>query len=784
LTDEQRVQKLLDEISDSGSTPEEVCGDCPELLPEVRRRWERICAVEAQLDVLFPTPGINANAETSAQRHAGADLPRIPGYEVEGLLGRGGMGIVYKARQLRLNRFVALKMLATGAYAGPPERSRFQREAEAVASLRHANIVSIYDVGDHEGWPYYTMELLEGGSLAQALKGTPQPALQAAGLLATLAEAMQVAHQAGIVHRDLKPANILLTADGTPKVADFGLARHFDEEPALTQSGARMGTPSYMAPEQVIGKSATIGPAADIYALGALLYDLLTGRPPFRAETTAETERQVVAEEPVPPVRLNPKVPRDLETICLTCLHKDPVRRYASAGALAADLRRFLEGRPICARRISPLERGLRWCRRNPAGAALALTVLVLVGLSVGGALWVQRQQLERRIEAEVRRGRARLAIEAALRHQEDLRERALWEDAKLELGLAEARLSDAASDELRLRLARAHSELEQAIRAEAEDPGLVLRMAKAEAELGRAARVEALLERATSRQPRDPNTWVQCGLVWDGLGRTDHAAADFARAIDLLPRDRFFASPRSYLILELAGHERVFSALLEARPDDKQLWIGRARYHTLRDRWRRAAADYARGIEPVASPGTQEYYEFACILLLVQDKARYRGLIQTLRDRVEETKDPRLAYELARACIITPEMAANPDQVVRWARMAAESAPLAWHSHVLGAAYYRAGDFEQALRWLANSLEHTWDIGQPLNQLIQAMIHSRMGHAERAAALFKESLRRCEEMESGRADGAVPAIFAADWMTIQIYRGEVETLLFGNGTR
>ena len=178
-------------------------------------------------------------------------------------------------------------------------------------------------------------------------------------------------------------------------------------------------------------------------------------------------------------------------------------------------------------------------------------------------------------------------------------------------------------------------------MRAEAEDPGLVLRMAKAEAELGRAGRVEALLERATSRQPRDPNTWVQSGLVRDRLGRTDQAAADFARAIELLPRDRFFASPRSWLILELAGHERVFSALLEARPDDKHLWIGRGRYHALRDRWRQAAADYARGIEPVASPGTDEYYEYACLLLLVGDKGRYRGLIQTLGEPGRRNEGP-----------------------------------------------------------------------------------------------------------------------------------------------
>jgi tetratricopeptide (TPR) repeat protein len=779
VADDPRVERLLDEISDSGGTPEEVCSEWPELLPEVRQRWVQMCAVKAELDALFPTPG--PDAVISAPRGSGTELPRIPGYDVEALLGRGGMGVVYKARHLGLNRFVALKMLITGAYAGPQERARFQREAEAVASLRHANIVSVYDVGEHEGWPYFTMELLEGGSLARSLAGTPQSARQAAALLAPLGEAVQAAHQAGIVHRDLKPANILFAADGTPKIADFGLARHFDGEPALTPSGDRIGTPSYMAPEQVIGKADTIGPAADIYALGAVLYEMLTGRPPFRADTLTETERQVIAADPVPPTRLNPKVPRDLETICLKCLHKDPKRRYPDAGELVTDVRRFLEGRPIRARRTGPLEHAWRWCRRNPAGAALAAMILAFAGLCVGAALWVQRQQLERRHEVELRREQARMEIERALGQQEDLREQGRWEDAKVELALAESRLPDAGSDELESRLARAHSELDQAMRAESDDPGIVLRMAKAEAELGRAARVEALLHRAIARQPRDPNTWVQSALVRDRLGRTDQAVVDFARAMELLPRDRFFASPWSRLILELAGHERVFSALLEARPDDKPLWIGRARYEALRDRWRAAAADYAHGIEPVPAPDTQEYYEYACVLVLVGDKARYRGLIQTLREQVEKAKDPRLAYELARACTITPDMPADPRRVIEWARLAAESASLAWHSHVVAAANYRAGDDEAALRWVADSLVRPWDMGRALNQYLLAMIHRHMGHAERAAALLEEASRIDEEMEARRVDGAVPAVFAADWMTIQIYRREAEALIRPN---
>ncbi len=398
---ESLIHQLLDEISDSGRTPEDVCGAWPELLPEVRRRWRQMCAVEAEMDALFPLSGPGPTAETSPSPQGGADLPRIPGYDVEALLGRGGMGIVYKARHRSLNRPVALKMLRAGAYAGPPERTRFQREAEAVASLRHANIVAVYDVGDHEGCPYFTMELLEGGSLAQALAGTPQPARQAAALLITLAEAVQAAHRAGIVHRDLKPANILLTAEGTPKVADFGLARHFDGEAALTLSGTRMGTPSYMAPEQVVGKAGTIGPATDIYALGALLYEMLTGRPPFRGETAIETERQVIHEEPVSPSRLNTKVPRDLETICLKCLSKEPQRRYASAAALADDLRRFGEGRPIAARPVARPERVVRWVRRNPTATALIVTAALLVGLASAAGLREWGLAMRRRAELE-----------------------------------------------------------------------------------------------------------------------------------------------------------------------------------------------------------------------------------------------------------------------------------------------------------------------------------------------------------------------------------------------
>jgi serine/threonine-protein kinase len=459
MADQPRVQELLDEILDSERTPEEVCGDCPEMLPEVRKRWQQMRVVQAELMALFPTPGSVPGADTPFPWHSGTQLPRIPGYEVDGLLGRGGMGVVYKARHLRLNRTVALKMLLAGAYAGPHELVRFQREAEAVAGLRHANIVQVYDVGDHEGRPYFTMEFIEGGSLAQELAGIPQPARQAAALAAALAEAVEVAHQGGIVHRDLKPANILLAADGTPKISDFGLARRVDGGAEPTQSGSPLGTPSYMAPEQARGTARAIGPAVDVYALGAILYELLTGRPPFRAETAAETVLQVIYQEPAPPSRLNAKVPRDLETVCLNCLHKEPERRYASAAALADDLRRFQEGRPIRARPLGWGGRLWRWGRRKPAAAALVATALALVALALGGGLWLERQQAERRAETAHQEGRARQAVEAALQQAAALQEQGRWPEARAALEAAPSLLDASAPADLRERVRQARAD-------------------------------------------------------------------------------------------------------------------------------------------------------------------------------------------------------------------------------------------------------------------------------------------------------------------------------------
>jgi eukaryotic-like serine/threonine-protein kinase len=385
MASDQRVFELLEEMLNSGRTAEEVCAACPELLPEVRRRWQTFRLIDEEVAALLPDSNTHHDPNGIHPPNVTGELPQIPGYRVDSVLGFGGMGVVYHAWHLRLNRPIALKMLLAGAQARPTELKRFLREAQAVAALRHPNIVQVYDVGEVSGRPFFTMEFIEAGSLAEQILGVPQAARQTAALVATLADAIHVAHRHGIVHRDLKPANILLTKDGTPKVTDFGLALRLEGDGGLTLSGMPMGTPSYMSPCQARGDKSAMGPSTDIWALGAILYELLTGRPPFRAESPTATLQQVVADEPVPPARLNSQVPRDLQTICLKCLQKEPLGRYATAADLAADLNRFLRHEPIRARPVGPVGRLARWAQRHPGPAALsgALATTALVAVSV-----------------------------------------------------------------------------------------------------------------------------------------------------------------------------------------------------------------------------------------------------------------------------------------------------------------------------------------------------------------------------------------------------------------
>jgi serine/threonine protein kinase len=337
-----------------------------------------------------PTLGPERDSAGSAEGPLGsAPLLEVPGYEVLEEVGRGGMGVVYKARQVQLGRLVALKMIQSGVGADAEERRRFRIEAEAVARLQHPGIVQIHSVGEHEGHPFLVLEFVAGKSLAQRLDGKPWPARDAAGLVEDLARAVHYAHERGIVHRDLKPANVLLAAPAkpqaaegsaacglaevTPKITDFGLAKFLDRATQQTQTGHILGTPQYMAPEQAAGQNNQVGPATDVYALGATLYELLTGRPPFQGESFLTVLEQVRHDEPQPPRRLRRDVPRDLETICLKCLAKPPEKRYGSALALAEDLRRWREHEPITARRPGWGERLLLGARRRPAAAGGAV---------------------------------------------------------------------------------------------------------------------------------------------------------------------------------------------------------------------------------------------------------------------------------------------------------------------------------------------------------------------------------------------------------------------------
>lgn len=448
-----RVHQLLEDLMDSGRAPEEVCHAHPELLPEVRQRWQRIQLLMDEAEVVFPVKRadqINLDEFKAAHRRT----PTVPGYEVLEVLGHGGMGVVFSARHQQLNRIVAIKMLRGGEHAAPRELASLVKEAQSIAQLQHPNIVQVHDVGELDGLPYFTMEFVAGGSLTQKLAGQPQAAMKSAQWVSILARAVHAAHDRGVVHRDLKPGNILIGDNGTLKIADFGLARRFTaNDDTVVSSFSRVGTPSYMPPEQALGTPAAFLPTADIYALGAILYELLTGRPPFRGDSPAETERQVINDQPVPPQRLNPKTPRDLQTICLKCLQKSHQRRYPTANELADDLDRFQRGEPIHARRVSYTERTLQWVRRKPTAAALLATACVLIGLSFAAGAFHLQQRAQHRAEL---RGDVNMALTQA----KNLRQKYHFGEATGLLRQAGQRLGPAGPDDLRQQVQQAAADL------------------------------------------------------------------------------------------------------------------------------------------------------------------------------------------------------------------------------------------------------------------------------------------------------------------------------------
>jgi serine/threonine protein kinase len=381
---ESQIDELLQrwqQRHQSGETlsVEELCRECPDLTEDVRRRIERESASGGETLGALTTP------EAGSVESRATSWPRLDGYIIEGVLGKGGMGIVYKARQLSLNRLVAVKLLLDAANPLRTGVDRFRREAELLAGMQHPNIVQIHDVQEQAGQPFIAMEYLAAGSLSARLKRSPMTPREAAALVEVLSRAIGAAHQQGILHRDLKPSNVLLAVDGTPKIADFGLAKRLEGDPQETPSGMIIGTPCYMAPEQAAGKK-DVGKGADIYSLGAILYECLTGQPPFRAETPVATIGEVLVMPPPPIRKLRSDVPRALESICLKCLEKSPDNRYASANDLAADLERWLSSKPL--RGIPGLAGRVVRSLRRPRVLGLAIMFLFLVG--VLGWLWLR----------------------------------------------------------------------------------------------------------------------------------------------------------------------------------------------------------------------------------------------------------------------------------------------------------------------------------------------------------------------------------------------------------
>jgi tetratricopeptide (TPR) repeat protein/predicted Ser/Thr protein kinase len=381
-------------------------------------------------------PTVAGSEEPSQSGVAG---PSFQGYEILGELGRGGMGVVYKARQIGLKRLVALKVVLGGNYAGEVQRRRFQLEAHAVARLHHPNIVQIYDVGEQDGHPYFTLEYVDGGSLSDKFGGRGMPPREAAQLIAVLARAIHYAHERGIVHRDLKPGNVLLAGDGTPKITDFGLAKLMDAEDH-TRTGSVLGTPSYMAPEQAMGHNKTIGPAADIYALGSILYEAVTGRPPFRGETSMDLLIRLAKEDPEPLSHIRPGVPRDLETVCLKCLQKEPRKRYPTALALAEDLRLFLAHEPVRARPANLWERGVKWVKRRPTTAAvLAFLTIAAVAFSAQAGIQAASRARDERQRQESARAEIR---DTLVRAQEAVKSKA-WDAGEELFASAESKIEN-----------------------------------------------------------------------------------------------------------------------------------------------------------------------------------------------------------------------------------------------------------------------------------------------------------------------------------------------------
>jgi tetratricopeptide (TPR) repeat protein len=673
---------------------------------------------------------------------------RDAGYEILGELGRGGMGVVYLANKVALNRRCALKMILAGAHAGAAVSARFSAEAETIAHLRHPDIVQIYHVGEAAGLPYFELEYLPGGSLDKLLDGAPWPAPIAAELVEVLARAIAEAHRQGVIHRDLKPANILLDAENRPKVADFGLAKVLDTDDGMTKTQMVLGSPCYMAPEQAEGNSKRVGPTTDVYALGAIFYELLTGHPPFRAPTSLETLNLVRFADPVPPSRFQPGLPRAAETVCLKCLEKAPARRYASADHLAEDLRRFAAGESILAHPAPQWEQAWRWTRRRPAVLAGAAVGLLAVAVLLVGGLYYNA-----RLRAEARKARA--AERSALTQ----RNLALGAYDQLVYDVQE-RLGDTAATRpaRRALLKTAIQGLDEIARGtEGAPPGVSraaahLKLGNIYGQVGMAAEARRQLEQAErlarerlDSAPRDL-TAAEClrdahaglGGLSIGAGRPGAAKADLRRAV-ALAEQVVRADPR---------REGARRALTEA-----YLQLGRA---------------YAfNGERPEAEANYQTMHDLAARWVADEPhNAVARDLLSSSYRKLADERKLLYDYEGARP---------NYQKAIALAReaLAADPSNIAFKQHLALAVDDLAGvcaaqrryDEARALFREAERLCNEQIAADPENLELQirlVLTVSRAGSLERddlkfdrALALYRAALERLERLDrDGRLDG------------------------------
>jgi tetratricopeptide (TPR) repeat protein len=682
-----------------------------------------------------PKPGLSA-APAAATAEPGAAAtgtpaeattwPHVPGYVILGELGRGGMGVVYQARQQGLDRLVALKMVLAGEYAGAAERQRFRAEALAVARLSHPNVVQVFEVGEHDGRPYLALEYLAGGTLAHRLHSGPLPPREAAALLEPLARAVQAAHEKGVIHRDLKPANVLLTTDGAPKVSDFGLAKRLDGSAGPTPSGAVVGTPAYMAPEQAAGTPEAVGPASDVYALGAILYEALTGRPPFQAPTPVDTLLRVLSDEPPAPRALNPAVPRDLETITLKCLRKEPQKRYATAGELAEDLGRFLHGEPIRARPLSLAERLWRR-RRRLLAAGLALLVLALLGAGTYALFGWQHERRDRAFDEAYERGvrqlEVRKANEAIASFNEALRLRPDSSLALTQRGAAYGLLGD---------YDRALADHDEAIRREPENALPYRRRGWVFLKLRRyedaVTNLTIALERdqdqeAVSRQLR--------ATAYLNLGRWPEAENDLDTAVRLAPRD--------------AEISHLLSTL-----------------HAAQGRWDDAVRDY-----DMLRPSFPNYlFTRAAAALAGGDEASYRQGRDRLLALVEASSNMEFVEVLAaRACALPEKTEIDPARLLRLlegplkeyeglvkelrdnpqsvrARPNGAWSGVLWRLRAQALVWLRTGRPRDAVRQVDDLLKADPDHNPAIAHLLLSIAHKQLGDQEESDRAFERALR------------------------------------------